>query len=43
MYNRRPLEEIAESGLTQADRLLDLYHNQWGGNVDAYYTKEFLY
>lgn len=28
-----PLEEIAESGLTQADRLLQLYERAWGGNA----------
>jgi glutamate--cysteine ligase len=28
-----PLEEIADSGLTQADRLLALYHGAWGGDA----------
>jgi glutamate--cysteine ligase len=28
-----PLEEIAESGLTQADRLLQLYERAWGGDA----------
>ena len=28
-----PLEEIAASGLTQADRMLALYHGAWGGDA----------
>ena len=28
-----PLNEIAESGLTAADRLLERYHGSWGGDV----------
>jgi glutamate--cysteine ligase len=28
------LEEIADSGLTPADRLLELYHGPWGGRVE---------
>ena len=28
------LDEIAESGLTPADRLLDLYHGEWGRRVE---------
>jgi glutamate--cysteine ligase len=27
------VEEIAESGLTAADRLLELYHGPWAGDV----------
>ena len=27
------LEDIAESGMTAADRLLELYHGPWGGDV----------
>ena len=27
------IEDIAESGLTAADRLLELYHGPWGGDV----------
>ena len=27
------LEEIADSGMTPADRLLELYHGPWGGDV----------
>lgn len=28
------LEEIADSGMTPADRLLELYHGPWGGRVE---------
>ncbi|WP_333822179.1 glutamate--cysteine ligase [Pinisolibacter sp.] len=28
------LEEIAESGRTQADRLLEAWRGEWGGNID---------
>ncbi len=28
-----PLDEIADSGLTLADRQLALYHGAWGGDV----------
>ena len=28
------LEDIADSGLTPADRLLELYHGPWGGRVE---------
>ena len=28
-----PLFEIADSGLTQADRLLEKYHGEWNGDV----------
>ena len=27
------VEDIADSGLTAADRLLELYHGPWGGDV----------
>ena len=36
------LEEIAESGLTPADRLLALYHDKWNGDVTRVY-EEFAY
>jgi len=32
-----PLEEIADSGMTPADRLLELYHGPWGGDVTKVY------
>ncbi len=28
-----PLQEIAASGITQAERMLNLYHGAWGGDV----------
>ncbi len=31
------LEEIADSGLTPADRLLELYHGPWKGDVSRAY------
>ncbi len=36
------LEEIAESGLTPADRLLELYHGRWNGDLNKLYD-EFAY
>jgi glutamate--cysteine ligase len=35
-----PLREIAESGLTNADRMLALYHGAWGGDVSKVYASE---
>ena len=29
-----PLAEIAESGMTRADRLLERFHGEWGGRID---------
>jgi glutamate--cysteine ligase len=37
-----PLQEIAESGLTPAERKLELYHGRWGRSVDPVFT-EFAY
>jgi len=34
-----PLQEIAASGITQAERLLSLYHGSWGGDVTKVYTQ----
>ena len=31
------LEEIAASGMTPADRLLELYHGDWKGDVTPVY------
>ena len=31
------LNEIAASGVTPAERLLDAYENQWGGDIDRIY------
>ena len=36
------LEEIADSGMTPADRLLALYHGRWGGDVTPAF-EEFAY
>jgi glutamate--cysteine ligase len=36
------LEEIAESGITPAERLLALYHGRWGGDLSKLY-EEFAY
>jgi len=36
------LEDIADSGITPAERLLDLYHGDWGGDVDRVY-RDFAY
>jgi glutamate--cysteine ligase len=36
------LEEIAETGITPAERLLDLYHGPWKGDVTRVY-EEFAY
>jgi glutamate--cysteine ligase len=36
------LEEIAESGITPAERLLELYHGRWNGDVRKVY-EEFAY
>lgn len=33
-----PLAEIAESGLTQADRLLEKFHGPWGGRLDPVWS-----
>ena len=35
-----PLREIAESGLTNADRMLALYEGAWGGDVSKVYGME---
>ena len=36
------LEDIADSGVTPAERLLDLYHGDWGGDVSRVY-RDFAY
>ena len=38
----KPLEEIAGTGLTQAERLLERYHVEWGGDVTKVF-EEFAY
>ncbi len=37
-----PLQEIAESGQTAAERKLALYHGEWGGDIDRVF-REFAY
>ena len=37
-----PLQEIAETGVTQAEKLLALYHGRWKGSVAPIYD-EFSY
>lgn len=39
----KELEAIAESGVTQADHLLSLYHGEWKESVDPIYSPEFTY
>ena len=36
------LEDIADSGITPADRLLELYHGDWQGDVSRLY-RDFAY
>ena len=36
------LEDIADSGVTPAERLLELYHGEWGGDVSRMY-RDFAY
>jgi glutamate--cysteine ligase len=37
-----PLDRIADSGMTQADRMLELYHGRWQGSVQPAFD-EFAY
>ena len=37
----QPLEEIADSGMTRADRLLELYHGPWMQSLDPLYDGSF--
>jgi glutamate--cysteine ligase len=37
-----PLDEIADSGKTLADRMLELYHGRWNGSVEPVFA-EFAY
>ena len=34
------LEEIAESGLTPADRLLEAYHGRWRGDLSKLFDEQ---
>ena len=35
-----PLQEIAASGMTNADRMLEAYHGRWGGDVGHVYAED---
>ncbi|MCB1479386.1 MAG: glutamate--cysteine ligase [Tepidamorphaceae bacterium] len=35
-----PLAEIAETGVTNAERLLERYHNEWKGDIDRVFVEE---
>ena len=39
----QPLDDIASSGKTLADQLLERYHQQWHGDVDRAYSPELTY
>jgi glutamate--cysteine ligase len=34
-----PLHEVIASGQTPADRLLERFHNEWGGDVSRIYQE----
>ena len=36
-----PLDEIVESGIVPAQRLLDLYNGEWGGDISRVYEESF--
>ena len=36
-----PLDEIVESGIVPAQRLLDLYHGEWNGDISRVYEESF--
>jgi glutamate--cysteine ligase len=36
-----PLEEIVESGKVPAQRLLDKFHGEWGGDISRVYEESF--
>jgi len=38
-----PLRQIADSGITKAERMLALYHGAWGGSLDPLYDGSFDY
>ena len=38
-----PLELVAESGVTYAERLLQQYTNDWGEDVDGVYAPEHTF
>jgi glutamate--cysteine ligase len=38
-----PLEEIAQSGVTMADALIEKFEKEWNQSVDPVYSPEFTY
>ena len=34
-----PLREVVATGVTPADRMLDRFHNEWGGDVRHIYDE----
>ena len=38
-----PLDEIAESGKSQAARLKERYENEWSKSVDPIYSAEYTF
>jgi glutamate--cysteine ligase len=34
-----PLQEVAETGVTPAERKLALYHGAWNGSIDPVFTE----
>lgn len=38
----RPLDRTLDSGKTPAERLLDLYHGEWGGDVSRVFTEHAM-
>ena len=36
-----PLDEIVATGKVPAQRLLDLYHGEWGGDISRVYELSF--
>ena len=39
----QPLDDIASSGKTLADQLLEQYQQQWHGDIDCAYSPELTY
>ena len=38
-----PLEEIARTGLSLADRLQQSFREDWGGSVDPVFSQEYFF
>ena len=39
--SHEPLEEIVDSGKVPAQRLLDKFHGEWGGDIGRVYEESF--